>query len=211
MALAFLITSENLQLLSERKVLKEAEYAALLEAGDVIAVARQEAQALREQATMLAQRDRERGYEEGLAQGRADHADGMLDAAQDSQAQLNALRDAMARLVTKAVTQIVAEADVSRVFECALMKVEALVRDESFVSVRVAVEQEPALQAAFDSLRRRQGWALKVAIQADPSLPEGACVMQTASGSLDLGVQAQIDAFARAIRNDHGLSVPEAP
>ncbi len=30
MGLAFLITTENLQLLSERKVLKEAEYAALL-------------------------------------------------------------------------------------------------------------------------------------------------------------------------------------
>ncbi|MEK7890358.1 HrpE/YscL family type III secretion apparatus protein, partial [Burkholderia contaminans] len=32
MGLAFLITSDNLQLLSERKVLKEREYAALLDA-----------------------------------------------------------------------------------------------------------------------------------------------------------------------------------
>jgi type III secretion protein L len=210
MALAFLITSQNLQLLSERKVLKEAEYAAMLEAADVIATAHREAQSIREQASLLAERDRERAYQEGLEQGRSEHADLMLDTAQNTQAQLDALRDAMTRLVTRAVTQIVAESDIGRVFECALGKVESLVRDEAFVSVRVAVAQEQALRRAFDTLRRQHGWGLKVVIQADPALAEGGCVMQTASGTIDLGVPAQLDAFSRAIRNDAVLAAPEA-
>ena len=206
MALAFLITSDNLQLLSERKVLKESEYAAMLDAAGVIAVAHEEAQHIREQATELAQHDREQAYREGLAQGAADQADGMLGAAQESQLQLHALREAMSRLVTKAVMQIVAEADVARVFESALARVESLVRDEAFVSVRVSPPQESLLRHAFDTLRAQHGWVHKVAIQADGGLPQGACVMQTASGSVDLSVQAQVDAFRRAISNDPVLA-----
>ena len=50
MGLAFLITSDNLRLLSERKVLKEAEYAALLDAASVIETAQQEAARIVERA-----------------------------------------------------------------------------------------------------------------------------------------------------------------
>jgi type III secretion protein L len=53
MGLAFLITSDNLQILSERKVLKEAEYSALLEASSVIDAARTEAARMARQAGQL--------------------------------------------------------------------------------------------------------------------------------------------------------------
>ena len=42
MGLAFLISTDHLQLLSERKVFKEAEYAALLDAAAVLDAARAE-------------------------------------------------------------------------------------------------------------------------------------------------------------------------
>lgn len=202
MGLAFLITSDNLQLLSERKVLKEAEYAAMLDAAGVIEAANGEAERIRLRAVEAAQQDCKQAYARGLEQARVDEAARRIDAALQTQQQLEALRDAMARLVTKAVMQLVAQVDPSLVFEAALGRIDALVRDESFVSVRVAAADEAALRSALDTLRNRMGWTLKVVVQPDVDLPAGACVMQTASGSLDLGVQAQLDAFARATRRD---------
>ena len=202
MGLAFLITSDRLQLLSERKVLKEAEYTTLLDAAGVIDAARAEAARIRDHAHEQARQDRARAFDEGLAQGRAAQTDRLLAGAQDSQYQLRALRDAMARLVTKAVAQIVAGADAARVYEAALAKVESLWRDESFVSVRVDPAREDALRHAIAALCERHGADLTVVVQADAELGDGACVMHTASGSLDLGLQAQLDALARAMQAD---------
>ncbi|HEY9063493.1 MAG TPA: HrpE/YscL family type III secretion apparatus protein, partial [Burkholderiaceae bacterium] len=75
MGLAFLITTENLQLLSERKVLKEAEYAALLDAGGVLEAARGEAARIAAQAQLAAQRAREAGHAEGLRLAKAEYAE----------------------------------------------------------------------------------------------------------------------------------------
>jgi type III secretion protein L len=198
MGLAFLITTENLQLLSERKVLKEAEYAALLDAAAVIGAARGEAQRVAQKAAREADDLRRKGYEDGVQQARSEYAERMLGAAIDGHRQLHALREAMAQLVTKALTQFVADLDPGELFEAALRRVDTLLRSEPFVHVRVAPEQEATLRDVLDRLRDEAHWTMNIAVQVDPTLDEGACVLQTASGTLDIGLEAQLQAFRRA-------------
>jgi len=107
--LAFLITSEKLQLLSERKVLKESEYASLLDAAAVIESSNAEARRIVREAQAQAEESRRRGYEAGRAEARAEYAQRLLAVAEDAQAEAHGLREVMAQLVVKAVSQFAAQ------------------------------------------------------------------------------------------------------
>lgn len=199
MGLAFLITTENLQLLSERKVLKEHEYAALLDASTVVETARREARRIVQQATQDAEAGRKQGYEEGLRRAKEEYATQLVTDTMAAERQLHALRTSMAQVVVKAVGQFIADADPAALFESALLRVDTLIRQEPFITVRVAPAQEAILRGVIARLRSEANWSMTVHFVADAALPVGACVVQTASGVLDIGVDAQLAAFRRAV------------
>ena len=74
MGLAFLITADNLQLLSERKVLKAHEYSALLDATAVLNAAQSEAKRVQADANASVRVRHRQGYDDGWAQAQADFA-----------------------------------------------------------------------------------------------------------------------------------------
>ncbi len=199
MGLAFLITAEKLQLLGERKVLKEAEYAAVLDASAVIEVARAEASRIAEQAASEAVERCNAGYRDGLQQGQQAYARKLVEDSVAMQRQLQELRSAMAQIVVKAVAQFIADAEPHELFEAALLRVDSLLRKEPFVTVRVACAREPSMRRALETLGAQAAWAANVLVIADPALGDGACLVQTASGTLEIGVDAQIEAFRGAI------------
>ena len=199
MGLAFLITTENLQLLSERKVLKEHEYAALLDASAVVETARREARRIARQAQEEAEASRRQGYEEGLQRAQAEYATQLVSEAMAAERQMQGLRSAMARIVVKAVGQFMADADPAALFEAALLRVDQLIRGEPFVTVRVAPPQEAVMREVLARLRQDAQWSMSVSLVPDPALPAGACVVQTASGVLEIGAEAQLEAFRRAV------------
>ena len=206
MGLAFLISTDNLQLLSERKVFKEAEYAALLDAAAVLDAARAEAARLSAQAAQDAAVALESGRAEGLRRAQAEYAQRLAADALATQRQLQALRTSMAQIVVRAVGQFMGEVDPARLLEAALRRVDALLRAEPFVALRVAPAQEAAVRQALAALGQEAGWALGAAVAADPALAEGACVVSTASGTLEIGVDAQLEAFRRAVESGGALS-----
>ena len=202
MGLAFLITTENLQLLSERKVLREAEYAALLDASAVVEAARTEAQRIVAQGRQQAEASRQQGYDQGLQRAQAEAARRLVSEALAAEQQLHALRRSMAQIVVTAVGQFIADLEPHVLFEAALRRVDNLIRSEPHIAVRVAPGQEGALRQALERLRSEAQWTMSVSLAADPALPPGACVVQTASGTLEIGVDAQLEAFRRAV--EHG-------
>ena len=199
MGLAFLISTDSLQLLSERKVFKEAEYAALLDAAAVLEAARDEAARVSEQAARDAAHALEQGRAEGLQRAQAEYAQHLAADALATQRQLQALREAMAQIVVRAVGQFMAEVDPARLLESALRRVDALLRAEPFVALRVAPPQADALRRALAALGEDAGWALGAAVSADPALADGRCVVSTASGTLEIGMDAQLEAFRKAV------------
>jgi type III secretion protein L len=207
MGLAFLITTDNLQLLSERKVLKENEYAALLDASAVVDTARREATRIMQQAEDGAEASRRKGYEEGLARARAEYATQLVSESIALERQLHALRTSMAQIVVKAVGQFLADADPAVLFRSALVRVEALLRAESFITVRVAPAQEAHMRETLHRLRSDANWNMAMTITPDPDLPAGACMVQTSTGVLEIGVDAQLEAFRRAVEQG-GMLAP---
>ncbi|MCO8629219.1 type III secretion system stator protein SctL [Burkholderia multivorans] len=205
MGLAFLITSDNLQLLSERKVLKEREYAALLDASAVIATARDEAQRIVADAQREFERRHAAGYEEGMRRAQREQAAQTYAQAFAAARTMESMKDAMAEIVVKAVRAIVGEMSTQKLYEAALARIAPLVRDEAFVTVRVAPgrsdEMRDALERAFAAQTNRQ----KIRIVEDALLARDACAVETPSGRIDASLDLQIDALRQAIRRDASL------
>lgn len=209
MGLAFLITSEHLLMLSERKVLKEAEYAAVLDASSVVEVAGEEARRILARSVDEAEAARKRGHAEGMERARAEQARQMVSEAVAAERQLQTLRTAMARIVAHAVEQFVAQADPADLLAAALQRVDALVREETFISVKVSPKQEVHLRRALERVAQDAGWAGRLVIVPDSSLGDEACVLQTPSGTLAIGIDAQIEAFRAAVERS-GVLAPVA-
>lgn len=200
MGLAFLITSENLQILSERKVLRQHEYSALLDAGSLVASAQAERARILEEATRMFDEKRAQGHALGLEEGRRDYAQKACGAALDAARTLDALRETMARIVVKAVRQMVGPVDPRTLLEQSLRRVESLVREESLLVMRVPPAQCEAAAAALARAWPERAMAHKVRIAPDESLRDDQCVIETPSGAIDAGLDAQLDALAAAIR-----------
>ena len=200
MALAFLITSENLQLLSARKVLKEAEYAALMDASEVIDAARREALRIGAEAQREAELRRQNGYRDGWARAQADHAAAQVSAAAEAERQLAGMRRTMADIVMKAVQQIAGELDPDLILEVALQRIEALVRAEPFITIQIPLGREQAVRTLLDQLAETLDWPRRANVVVEATLDPDACRILTPSGSIDVGLQAQLEAFARRLR-----------
>jgi type III secretion protein L len=205
MGLAFLITSENLQILSERKVLKQSEYSALLDAGSLLSTAQAERQRILDEAQRGYERRLREGHAQGVQQGKREYAQQACGAALDAARTLDGLRDTIAGIVVKAVRTIVDESDPRALYETALRRIDALVRDEAFLVVRVAPACRDAVAAALQQVWPQRvasgaGAASPIRIVTDSRLNEEQCIVETPSGTLDVGLDAQIDALRAAIR-----------
>jgi type III secretion protein L len=186
MGLAFLITSDNLQLLSERKVLEEREYAALLDASAVIATARDEAARIVADAQREFDKRQAAGYDEGMRRAQREQAAQAYTQALAAARTMETMKDAMADIVVKA----------------ALARIAPLVRDEAFLIVRIAPGRKDEMRDALDGAFAGQSNRQKIRIVEDAQLERHACTVETPSGRIDASLDLQIDALRQAIRRD---------
>ncbi len=199
MGLAFLITTGSLQLLSERKVLKAEEYSTLLDAERLIETAQEEAERLRQQAQDAFDKHNRAGYTQGLARAQEDYAAKLCSTAAESAAALQAMRTTMADIVVRAVREMVASADPAQLYEAALKKVSMMADDTAFITVRVHPSEEAVMWQVAGAMSASHGDIPTMRIVADEGLEKGRLVIETAGGTVEAGIDAQIAALCKAL------------
>jgi type III secretion protein L len=204
MGLAFLITTGNLQLLSERKVLKAVEYSALLNAEGVIAAAREEADSLLQQSRETFEKNNRDGYEQGVARAQAEYGARLCRSALESAAALQAMRFTMADIVVRAVREMVAAIDPAQLYDTALRKVCAMVDDKAFITVRVSPAQEAVLWQVVGAMSAAQEDMPTIRIVADPGLDDERLVIETPAGTVEAGMDVQLEALGKALGHGGG-------
>jgi type III secretion protein L len=216
MGLAFLITGENLQMLSERRVLKEHEYSALLDANSIVTTAKKEAERIVADAERRKEEMLRQGYAEGFERGEREGAARAYAAALDTAHALALSRRKMADMVVRGLRELVGEFERERIFELALKRIDAFVRDEAFLVVRVAPDSVDVMKQAIAN--RRQAMeneshahadaaalrAQAIRVVADASLGNDDCVVETPAGSIDARLSTQIDAIRTAMEARRG-------
>jgi type III secretion protein L len=222
MGLAFLIRREGFELSSDRTLFKRDEFTTLLDAQALIRSAEQEAAKLRDAAqhevdAAFARADdacaseRERGYHEGKELAQQELAEKLATIGADAAKTLVSLESVLVATVIKGIKSILREVDADTFFNEALQQVAASIRDEEFVTLRVCPAQEDAAERAVRALLEQCRSSNFIQVTADPELAEGACVLESPSGTVDASLETQLAAIGKSLRASFQLGPSTAP
>ncbi|PVZ12535.1 MULTISPECIES: FliH/SctL family protein [unclassified Pseudomonas] len=153
--------------------------------------ARQEADQMRQSAELWRQQARREGLEQGLAQGRAQMAQALLEQRQAHDQWLASQESALADLALAIAGQLIGELPDTQ-------RLQALVR-----TALASFRQDQALtlyvpRDAVDSSRQAL-MGLAVTVEADEQLAPGQARLASAQGAVELGVQEQLAQLRRAL------------
>ncbi|MCS4510413.1 FliH/SctL family protein [Xylophilus ampelinus] len=114
-------------------------------------------------------------------------------------ASVEAQQEALARLVTTAVERVLRSEPARGLFDKALTQVGELLQEAGAATLRVHPED---LEAASEAVADAQGGPMREAridVVADETLKPGACLFDSAQGSLDASLEVQLEALRAAI------------
>ena len=146
---------------------------------------------------------REEGYEKGLQDGKTEITMQKLDLLESSVQYMEGVEDTMCGIVLKALRKCVDEiGDEELVVQVTKKAMRAVVRNQQQIKVRVNDRMVPVVKARMQEILKDFPSLNFMEIEADGKLDDRACVVETAAGTVDASVDAQIAAIEKSIRKN---------
>ena len=203
-----LVNKQNLQLASDRRLVKAEEVATVRTAEEIIAAAEAEAARIHEEAKVAFEEEKKKGYEKGLADGKLEISMQKLDLIDSSVAFMESVEDKMADVVLKALRSCVVEiGDKEMVIQIVRKTMNAVIRTQRQVTLKVAPEMVDVVRARVAELKAAYTTIETLDVVEDPRLKGTACVLETEAGVAEASADTQIAAIERSIQKhikNHG-------
>lgn len=193
------LKSSGLDIIPDGPVLKRDQYAEVLEAGRLIALAEEEARMIREKALQEAEEMRQAGYAKGLEEGREEIAEHIVATMGQSAAYFSKVENVLVDVVMRALRRMLGEFDRSELVENVVKQALQTLRNEGHVVVRVPPEQAEGLRGRLDSLLASSPRVQFLQVLPDPRLPDDGCVLETEIGVVDASLETQLRAIEKAL------------
>lgn len=181
------------------KIIKAKEAMILVEAGNLLEEARSRALKILTDAQQAYEEQKEKGYQDGLEEGRLEHAEKVLDTVLSSVEYIENLESTLVKVVGTAVRKIIGELEdgecIVRIVRNALLTV----RGQQKVVIRVAMKDEPYVKKSLDSITRVAPGISFLDLVADPRLAPGSCILESELGVVDASLETQLKAIEKSI------------
>lgn len=182
------------------RVLRAADYASLVDANRLLAMAEQRAAAMAADAEKAYEERRRQGYEDGLMEGRMEQSEKMLETAMQAVEYIEGVEGKLVDVVTSAVRKIIGELDDR---ECTVRVVRnalAAVRSQQRVLIRVSPDDKDSVRQALAAMiSASPGAATFLDVTADPRMKPGDCILECELGVVDASLETQLKAIEHAL------------
>ena len=196
-----LIGKPDFTLTSDRRLVKASEVATAKSADEIIAAAEAEAARIREEAKAAYEAEKQRGYDKGLQDGKMEIAMQKLEQVDQSVTFMESVEEKMAAVVMKALKSCVVEiGDKEMVVNIVRKTMNAVIRTQRHVTLKVAPEMVAAVKERVDALRLDYPTVETFDVVEDPRLKGPACVLETEAGVADASVDTQLAAIERSLK-----------
>lgn len=166
----------------------------LVKAADVSAVAKID-------EVMKAAHDE--GYDKGIQDGKMEITMQKLDLLESSVQYMESVEDKMCGIVLKALRKCVDEiGDEELVVQVTRKAMRAIVRNQQQITVRVSTRMVSVVKARMQDILKDFPSVNFMEVVEDGKLDDRACVVETAAGTVDASVDAQIAAIEKSIRKN---------
>lgn len=183
---------------SSSRVVRSDDYLVWHDAQTVLDQARADAEAVRESAKDEYERERARGYRDGLESARIEAAEKMIENVGRTIDYFEKVEDRMTQLVMQAMRKIVGGFDDSSRVITVVRGALSAVRNQKQVIVRVPPDREGMLKLAVNDLLAAYPGIGYLDLVPDARLSGDACILETEIGVVEGSLDAQIDALGRA-------------
>jgi flagellar biosynthesis/type III secretory pathway protein FliH len=176
-------------------------YDARLEAAQILERARAEAAQLTAAAQASIERERARGYAQGVAEGHARAARELLDIATARDGMLRERERELGELTLLLAAKLAGptfERD-PRALEALMTPLLERVRRARTVVLRVAPDAADYVRARIAALVESLELEAAIEVQADPAIAMGGCVVESDLGTLDARLETRVTELARAL------------
>ncbi len=175
---------------------------ALTDAESIIGAAEKRAVEILTQAKHIHEEAKERGFTQGLEEGKAEVAREAVRLVEDTTKLNEKLANAAARLAIEISRSLLGEEIKAKPELVKTLAIKALQESITGESVQLIVhpEDRAVLEAAHGELKRIAGGA-KITFESDATLSRGGCVLKTEFGEVD----ASIESLLEALKNKLGL------
>ena len=196
-----LVNKQNIQIVSDRRLVKSADVATVRTAEEIIAAAEEEAARIREEAKAAFEAEKKKGYDKGLADGKLEISMQKLDLVDSSVAFMESVEDKMADVVLKALRSCVVEiGDKEMVVQIVRKTMNAVIRTQRQVTLKVAPEMVEVVRARVAELKAAYTTIETLDVVEDPRLKGTACLLETEAGVAEASADTQIAAIEKSIQ-----------
>jgi type III secretion protein L len=189
---------ENFAVPPGARVLKAADYAILTRAGEMLDLAAREAAAIRAAAGQVYAEEKERGYADGLAEGKMETAASMMETLTSGIDYLAGLEERVVDLVMQVVCKVIQGFDDKALVLGLVRKALTYARSQKRVTLRVCPGDAELVQAHLQELLRDHPGIGILDVAADPRLQKGACLLESELGIIDAGLDVQLQGIRKA-------------
>lgn len=197
----FQLTADTILPPAGARIIKAADAATLLSANALLAAARERADGIVRTAETVFEQRKAEGYAQGLEEGRAEHAEKLMETAMASVAFIEGMERTLVEVIGEALRKIVGDMDANERIVLVVRNALNGIRGQQTVTLRVAPDDEPAVRrdiaALLDVSGRDNGFLRMV---ADPRLQRGACLLESELGVVDAGVETQLLALEKLLK-----------
>ncbi|MDP0588175.1 MAG: HrpE/YscL family type III secretion apparatus protein [Candidatus Endonucleobacter bathymodioli] len=197
MATPFIITANNLYVDSACKVLKGSDYSTYLEAKKVIDQGHVQAGDIAEQAKVVFQQEKEKGYLEGLEESQFEQAEQILKVVSRTVNYLAGIEKSMVDILLTGVKKIIGDFDQEELAVSLVKNALQHVRNEKQVTIRVSQSQYSMIKGKISEILEEYTGVDFIDLVADPRLSMGDCIMESEIGLVETSVDVQLRAIQK--------------
>lgn len=195
MATPVILTSGQLLVDPTCKVLKAEDYAIYLEAQEIIESAKKQAEAIVAGANEAYEQEKQRGYQDGLDESKADQAEQMLKVVSRTINYLSDVEHSMADILLSGIRKIIGQFNQEELAVNLVRNALQHVRNEKQVTIRLAPSQYNMVKAQLNEILSDYKGVGFIDLVADQRLSTGDCIMESDIGVVDASVDVQLKAL----------------
>ena len=173
------------------KRLKDAEIAK-----SIITQAEEQAKKIRLDAKRMYEWEKQRGYANGVAQAKQETTETILSTVSMCSTYVNRLEQSLAGVVKEAVKKIISDFDNDELLFNSIQNSLNQLLNNQRVTIRVAPNLVAPLNKRIDTTLPNPGL---IDVVADISLKDTDCILESAIGTVNAGIDRQIESIERAL------------
>ena len=187
----------------DRPLVTADEVGVLAQAEDVIAAAEVEAAQIREEAKAAYAAEKQRGYDDGIAEGKAEILMQKLNLLDESVRYMESIELKVSEIVMKALRKCVAEiGDTELVIQIVKKAMQAVVRNQRQITVKVNPAMVAVVKGRLQEILAEFPSLSYIDVAEDAHLAAAACVVETEAGLVEASVEGQLAAIEKSIRKN---------